>query len=71
MAKHTLKILQCWHRKIFKACLADFQHARKGLNYISLQELARTISHIFATFLDVTYGPLHYRHLQRNKILGI
>ena len=40
-------------------------------NYISLQELARTISHIFATFLDVTYGPLHYRHLQRNKILGI
>lgn len=40
-------------------------------NYISLQELARAISHIFATFLDVTYGPLHYRHLQRNKILGI
>ena len=26
MAKHTLKILQCEHRKIFKECLAIFQH---------------------------------------------
>ena len=31
MAKHTLKILQCWHRTIFKVCLAIFQHyAWKG-----------------------------------------
>ena len=26
MAKHTLKILRCSHRKIFKVCLAIFQH---------------------------------------------
>ena len=26
MAKHTLKILRCEHRKIFKVCLAIFQH---------------------------------------------
>ena len=31
MAKHTLKILRCEHRKIFKVCLAIFQHyAIKG-----------------------------------------
>ena len=31
MAKHTLKILRCKHRKIFKVCLAIFQHyAIKG-----------------------------------------
>ena len=26
MAKHTLKILRCEHRKIFKVCLAILQH---------------------------------------------
>ena len=26
MAKHTLKILRCKHRKIIKVCLAIFQH---------------------------------------------
>ena len=26
MAKHTLKILRCEHRKIFKVSLAIFQH---------------------------------------------
>ena len=26
MAKHTLKILRCSHRKIFKVCLAILQH---------------------------------------------
>ena len=31
MAKHTLQILRCEHRKIFKACLAILQgYARKG-----------------------------------------
>ena len=32
MAKHTFKILWCEHQKVFKVCLAIFQHyARKGL----------------------------------------
>ena len=26
MAKHNLKVLRCEHRKIFKVCLAIFQH---------------------------------------------
>ena len=26
IVKHTLKILQCEHRKIFKVCLAILQH---------------------------------------------
>ena len=31
MAKHTLKILWCEHRNVFKVCLAILQHyARKG-----------------------------------------
>ena len=30
MAKHTLKILRCEHRKIFKVCLAILHYARKG-----------------------------------------
>ena len=33
MAKHTLKILLCEHRKIFKVCLAIFLTlCNKGLN---------------------------------------
>ena len=28
MAKHTLKILRCKHRKIFKVCLAILQHEK-------------------------------------------
>ena len=30
IAKHTLKILRCDHRKIFKECLAILQHEIKG-----------------------------------------
>ena len=34
MAKHTLKILRCLRRKIFKVCLAILQHyALKGLTH--------------------------------------
>ena len=29
MPKHTLKILRCSHFKIFKVCLAIFQHHEK------------------------------------------
>ena len=35
MAKHTLKILRCEHRKIFKVCLTIFQHYEiKGLVFL-------------------------------------
>ena len=37
---------------------------------ISLRELARIFGNIVANFPAVTYGPLHYRHLEREKITG-
>ena len=44
MAKHTLKILWCKHRKILKVCLAILQHfGWKGFlkNIINNQELIK------------------------------
>ena len=38
---------------------------------ISLRELARILGNIFASFPAVTYRPLHYRHLEREKITGL
>ena len=38
---------------------------------ISLRELARILGNIVASFPAVTYGPLHYRHLEREKIAGL
>ena len=34
---------------------------------ISLRELARILGNIVASFPTVTYGPLHYRHLEREN----
>ena len=34
MAKHTLKILRCEHRKIFKVCLAILQYMHERVNYV-------------------------------------
>ena len=34
MAKHTLKILRCEYLKIFKVCLAIFQHYEKRLTCV-------------------------------------
>ena len=38
---------------------------------ISLRELARILGNIFASFPAVAYRPLHYRHLEREKITGL
>ena len=32
---------------------------------VSLRELPRILGNIVASFPAVTYGPLHYRHLER------
>ena len=32
MVKHTLKILRCEHRKIFKVCLAKLDHSYNKKN---------------------------------------
>ena len=36
-----------------------------------LRELAKRIGSIVASFPAVGYRPLHYRHLERDKILGL
>ena len=41
MAKHTLKILRCEHRKIFKVCLAILQQA---CNFIKKETLVQVFS---------------------------
>ena len=38
---------------------------------MSLRELARILGNIVASFPSVTYGPLHYRYLEREKITGL
>ena len=38
---------------------------------ISLRELARILGNIVASFPALTYGALHYRHLEREKITGL
>ena len=39
-----------------------------GTCKISLRDLARILGNIVTSFPAVTYGPLHYRHLEREKI---
>ena len=38
---------------------------------ISIRELARILGNIVASFPAVTFRPLHYRHLERDKISGL
>ena len=38
---------------------------------ISLRELAKIIGNMVASFPAVTYGPLHYRNLEKEKIRGL
>ena len=38
-------------------------------NVLYLREIAKIIGNIVASLPAVTYGPLHYRHLERDKIL--
>ena len=42
-----------------------------GKYKISLRELARILGNIVASFPAVAYGPLFYRHLEREKITGL
>ena len=38
---------------------------------IPLRELARILGNIVTSFPAVTYGPLHHRHVEREKIIGL
>ena len=66
MAKHTLKILRCSHRKIFKVCVAIFQHYKIKGSGNSLEYLLRFVqiitsdgrnfSHLLAEAVPVTWN---------------
>ena len=38
---------------------------------VSIRKLARILQNIVASFSAVTFGPLNYRHLERDKIRGL
>ena len=45
MAKYILKSLRCWHRKIFKVCLAILQHHPwKGCGHFTLSMQLQVLS---------------------------
>ena len=48
-------------KTIITGCLCKYKK--------SLWELARILGNIVASFPAVTYGPLHYRHLEKEIIL--
>ena len=50
-----------------KTILTDFL----GKCKMSLRELARILENIVASFPAVTYGSLHYRHLEREYNSGL
>ena len=62
MAKNTLKILRCEHRKILKVCLAILQHyALKGLNKASDPIHVSDFSkHLFTDNVNVLLTECHY-----------
>ena len=50
-----------------KTLLMNCLHSQQ----VSRRELARILGNIVASFPAVTFGPLHYRHLERDKIRGL
>ena len=50
-----------------KTLLVNCLHSQQ----VSIRELARILGNIVASFPAVTFGPLHYRHLERDKIRGL
>ena len=38
---------------------------------VGLRDLASLIGNVVASFPAVTHGPLHYRHLEKNKTAGL
>ena len=66
-SKHmTLSLTDDKKNKI-KTLLLNCLHSQQ----VSIRELARILGNIVASFPAVTFGPLHYRHLERDKIRGL
>ena len=54
-------------KKKIKTLLMNCLHSHQ----ISIRELARISGNIAASFPAVTFEPLYYRHLERDKISGL
>ena len=66
-SKHmTLSLTDDKKYKI-KTLLLNCLHSQQ----VPIRELGRILGNIVASFPAVTFGPLHYRHLERDKIRGL
>ena len=54
-------------KKKIKTLLRNCLHSHQ----ISIRKLARILGNIVANFPAVTFGPFHYRHLERDEISGL
>ena len=66
-SKNMTLTLTAEKKEKIKALLVDCLTKQK----ITLREIAKVIGNIVASFPAVTYGRLHYRHLERDKIVGL
>ena len=66
-SKHMKLSLTNEKRKNIKTLLMNCLHSHQ----ISIRELAKILENIVASFPAVTFGILHYRHLEREKISGL
>ena len=66
-SKHVTLSLTDEKKNKIKTLLMNCLHSHQ----ISIRELARILGNIVASFPAVTFGPLHYRHLERDKIRGL
>ena len=66
-SKHMTLSLTDHKKYKIKTLLLNCLHSQQ----VSIRELARILGNIVASFPVVTFGPLHYRHLERDKIRGL
>ena len=60
MVKHTLKIWWCWNRKIFKVCLAIFQHYAWKFNNLTTNWITSRFFIIINELIPKYYGFLKW-----------
>ena len=66
-SKHMTLSLTDKKKNKIKILLMNCLHSHQ----VSITELARILGNTVASFPAVTFGPLHYRHLERDKIRGL
>ena len=56
-----------WKKNKIKTLLTNCLHSHE----IFIRELCRILGNVATSFPAVTFGPLHYWHLEKNKIRGL